>query len=150
MNDTSYVKVMSSKTDAEPFLSENFWATPLGEDRYTIENIPLLSYQLNYKDVVYAPLNEDGRPQIKQIVKRSGNRTVTCGYAEDCDQTLKDQALQLIQDSKYGAEGGFGSLLAISFEPTVTDEEIESLLVKLEDLRHEVFGFNHHGDEPYE
>jgi hypothetical protein len=56
---------------------ETMWATPLGNDRYRLENSPFYAYRVSWQDVVEArPEDETGLPVVQRAVEKSGHRTV--------------------------------------------------------------------------
>ena len=63
---------LEDRTIAE---SEWFWATPVGRNRYKIDNVPFFAYDLAVGDVVEA-LEKRGRLYVQKIVTRSGNATM--------------------------------------------------------------------------
>lgn len=57
---------------------ESLWALPLGDDLYEIRNSPFYAYGINWGDVVWAHSNDpELKPQVREVVTPSGNRTLT-------------------------------------------------------------------------
>lgn len=58
---------------------ETMWATPLGENRYRLENSPFFAYGVSWQDVVDArpqPDDSSGIPVVRRVVRKSGHRTL--------------------------------------------------------------------------
>ena len=75
MTDTAgMVKVGLNAPDGE---FETMWATPVGPDRYRLENSPFYAYGVSWLDIVEArPQDATGLPVVQRRVQRSGHRTV--------------------------------------------------------------------------
>src|SRR6476661_1521622 len=75
MTDTAgMVKIGLHAPDGE---FETMWATPVGPDRYRLENSPFYAYGVSWLDVVEAlPDEAAGLPVFVRRVERSGHRTV--------------------------------------------------------------------------
>jgi hypothetical protein len=54
--------------------AETVWAEPLGSDTFRLRNTPAYAYGLSFRDVVYAPV-DDERPTFKNVVESSGHST---------------------------------------------------------------------------
>ena len=56
---------------------ETLWATPLGDDKYQLDNSPFYAYSVSWQDIVYAPFHpEEGFPTFERVLSKSGNRTI--------------------------------------------------------------------------
>jgi hypothetical protein len=79
------------------FKGESMWAKPLGNDLYEIQNIPFCAYGLNCGDIVWATSDSpDLKPEIRSVVRRSGQRTLRAffmdGYkAKEAQQAYIDE-----------------------------------------------------------
>lgn len=63
------------------FKGESLWAKNLGDDLYEIQNVPFCAYGLNCGDVVRATTDEpELKPEVREIVRRSGNRTLRASF----------------------------------------------------------------------
>src|SRR5262245_56299849 len=66
------------------FKGESLWARPLGDDLYEIHNVPFCAYDINCRDVVRATADgPDLKPEIREVVRRSGNRTLRIIFQDD-------------------------------------------------------------------
>jgi hypothetical protein len=64
------------------FKGESLWAKDLGEDLYEIQNVPFCAYGLNCGDVVRAIADADDlKPELREVVRRSGNQTLRASFA---------------------------------------------------------------------
>jgi hypothetical protein len=60
-----------------PGCIEHVWTTPLGKDRYRIENVPFSARGVAYQDIVRAgPQSECPCPELIEVVEPSGNGVV--------------------------------------------------------------------------
>lgn len=81
---------------------ESLWATPLGSDRYRIENVPFYAYDLNYGDVVEAVASSpELKPSVLRVLERSGHQTLRVFFEE---AAAEHSASYLAQLKPYGAE----------------------------------------------
>ncbi len=55
---------------------ESLWAFSLGDQLYELQNIPVYAEHLNVGDVVLCDEPNNSIPIIREVVKRSGNRTL--------------------------------------------------------------------------
>src|SRR4051794_37782486 len=63
---------------------ESFWAKPLGDDLYELNNIPFSAYDLHLYDIVRAVSPSPDRiPEIAEVVRRSGHKTLRVLISED-------------------------------------------------------------------
>ena len=50
---------------------ETLWATPLGDDRYQLDNSPFYAYSVSWQDIVHAPISaEEGVPTFERLPRR--------------------------------------------------------------------------------
>src|SRR5688500_14904960 len=64
---------------------ESMWAVELGGELYELRNTPFHAYDLNFGDVVRATKpTPDTRPQVREVVRRSGHRTLRIHFNEAC------------------------------------------------------------------
>ncbi len=70
-------RVASNDPNSDEAEVETLWALNLGNDRYKLDNLPYFAYSVSCDDIVYAPFDEDeGFPTFREVVEKSGNRTV--------------------------------------------------------------------------
>jgi len=115
------------------FKGESLWAKSLGNDLYEIQNIPFCAYGLNCRDVVLATADApDLKPEIRSVVRHSGNKTVRVFFA---DEVLKDQQqpyLEKMQSIGAWFERAKPSVVCINVEPATDYELFCKHLVQLE------------------
>lgn len=81
---------------------ESMWAKFLGDDLYQIENVPFYAYGLNYLDIVRAtPDSPDLKPEIREVVKASGHRTLRVIFFKATDNAHQVTLLESLE--KYQA-----------------------------------------------
>ncbi len=67
---------------------ETLWATPVGRDRYKLDNSPFYAYGVSWQDVIEArPEREGDLPTLVRVVEKSGNRTIRVGVRESLRAT---------------------------------------------------------------
>ena len=94
------VKVLYIVPDSEEDAgeSEGLWAYSLGDRLYELQNIPVYAEHLNVEDIVRCDEPSDGIPIIRELVKRSGNRTLRVIFQPDTpDDTCVDIMWELGQ-----------------------------------------------------
>src|SRR5215510_322463 len=70
---------------------EGLWAYALGNQLYELQNIPVYAEHLNVEDIVRCEEFPDTKPVIRELVRRSGNRTLRVIFRpETPDDTCVD------------------------------------------------------------
>jgi hypothetical protein len=70
------IKIKLPPSDWHSYAAETFWATPLGDNLYRIENSPFFVDEVSYLDIVFAKAEGEGAiPVVRGVTKRSGNST---------------------------------------------------------------------------
>src|SRR5262245_10698511 len=95
-NSDGLVKLYLDLPDDEVVGGEGRWAKPVGPDLYEIRTVPFHGYDLHLNDVVRASLGApDERPRIREVVRRSGHKTLRVvfpqGTADDRQVVLLTQ-----------------------------------------------------------
>lgn len=67
---------------------EGLWAYSLGEQLYELQNIPIFTEHINVEDVVLCDEPDDSIPIIREVVKRSGNRTLRVIFQPDTSDDI--------------------------------------------------------------
>ena len=73
--------------------AEGLWAYSLGNQLYELQSIPVFVEYLNVEDIVRCDEPPDTKPVIKELVKRSGNRTLRVIFK---DETPDDVGIDII------------------------------------------------------
>ncbi len=72
---------------------ETPWATPLGRNKFRLENMPFFAYDISLHDVVEAKKQKDGFPLVKRVVEKCGNRTVRVIFRGAVGKSKKTEAI---------------------------------------------------------
>lgn len=109
---------------------ESFWATHLGGDRYRLENVPFYAYGLNFLDIVRAtPDSEETIPEIREVVRRSGRKTIRVMFEEAVDRERQEKLLSSLSEFEANYERADAHLVAIDIKP---EGSIQSVFDQLE------------------
>ena len=93
-----YVKIcyeFQADDEGNTFPDEIVWAYPLGDNLYKVENVPENIEELNLHDVVKCKEGPNQLPNIVEVVRRSGNRTLRVEFREE---TSAENAIAIIRD----------------------------------------------------
>lgn len=97
---------------------ESVWACDLGGDIYEIRNVPFYAYDLNFRDVVEAVAESpDLKPEVRRVVRRSGNRTMRIFFNEDTTPERRRELLETLKPLLVSYEGATERLFALDIEP---------------------------------
>ncbi len=88
---TSMVKVLMHSPDGD---AETLWATPVGENRYRLENSPFFAYGVSWLDVVEAAPDAVGQLVLSGVVQKSGHRTVRVIFASGIESAEARSVLE--------------------------------------------------------
>jgi len=108
--------------------AEILWATPLGADRYRLENSPTLAYGLSWLDLVEASPGSRGRLHLTRVVAKSGHRTLRARIGA-LDGSEREQLFGALNDIGCSAEGETGAILAIDVPPGLPLERAVAVLL---------------------
>jgi hypothetical protein len=116
------------------FKGESLWAKPLGDDLYEIQNVPFCAYGLNCRDVVRAtPDAPDLKPEIREVVRRSGNRTLRAHFtADEPDLDAQTPHLEAIAAMDAWVERANPKFVCINVNPTADYDRIRDHLDNLQ------------------
>lgn len=116
------------------FKGESIWARSLGDDLYEIHNIPFCAYGLNCGDVVRATADAPHlKPEVREVIRRSGNRTVRISF---CDQLSREQqgpALDALQSMGAWVERANEQFVCVNVPPAVSHEAVCAYLAEQEE-----------------
>ena len=91
---------------------ETPWAEDLGDNKYRLRNCPFYAYGVSLGDVVVAEpkYEDDDRPYMKDVVEKSGNKTVRIILAESIKESDSSRAiLDAVSEMNCGYEGFDGT-----------------------------------------
>lgn len=115
--DDDLVKVHLDLPNHWWFKGESLWARPLGGDLYEIQNVPFCAYGLNCRDVVRAvPVNADEKPEVREVVRRSGNRTLRISFHE-LTKTQQSPLLDSLEAMGTWVERANDSFVCVNLPP---------------------------------
>ncbi len=97
---------------------ESMWAKPLGNNLFEIRNAPFYAYGLNWGDVVRAESAESNlKPEVLEVLKPSGNKTLRIYFAEKIDENAQTTYLKTLKQFKISYERANDNLVALDVEP---------------------------------
>ncbi len=112
---------------------ESFWATPLGNDLFRLENIPFYAYGLNFHDVVKATSeSEELIPEIRELVEPSGHRTFRVFFEKSIIRQKQEDILNSMQDLTISYERANGIYFSLDMQPNGNYQAVFDRLEKLE------------------
>ena len=104
---------------------ESLWAEDLGGDLFRIRNVPFYAYGLNFEDVVRATADSpDLKPEVREIVKRSGHRTLRIFFDESYPEDGRIELLRQLNEHRAYFERATPSYFAIDIEPEGSYETV--------------------------
>ena len=107
------------------------WAVDLGNDLYEIRNVPFYAYNLNFGDVVLATADSpDLKPEVRRVVRRSGNRTLRLFFASDQAEGGALELLASLKPLAVSFEGVTDRYFALDLEPTADVDAVRAQLDK--------------------
>lgn len=108
---------------------ESFWAKPLGGDLYELQNVPFCAYGLNFGDTVRAvSASPELKPEITEVVERSGNQTLRVSFAIEREQQA--HCIEHLQALGAEVERANATFVALNVPPSV---DIDALLDHLDE-----------------
>ncbi|MEZ4777708.1 MAG: DUF4265 domain-containing protein [Bacteroidia bacterium] len=112
---------------------EAFWATPLGNDLYKIENVPFYAYGLNFHDIVRATSeSENTKPEIKELIEQSGHRTFRVFFKKSVDRDKQIEILDSMKELTISYERATGIFLSLDVQPEGNYQAVFDRLDELE------------------
>jgi len=115
------------------YKGESLWAKPLGDDLFEIQNVPFCAYGLNCRDVVHATADApDLKPEIRAVVRRSGNKTVRIFFGDELNKEEQKPYLAELERMDTWVERANESVVCLNINPTANYENICKLLSQRE------------------
>jgi hypothetical protein len=113
------------------FKGESLWAKDLGNDLYEIQNVPFCAYGLNCGDVVRATADaRDLKPEVREVVRRSGNQTLRVSFNVRKDQ--QGAYLEAIETTGAWVERANPTFICINVPPKANYTEVLEYLERQE------------------
>ena len=112
------------------YTGEAMWAFPLGEDLYRLDNIPIVAYGLNYRDVVHAVAPGPGlAPEIHCVVQPAGHRTVRVLFRQHLSKRVRSRLMKSLARRGLGTTLGPIPLAAVDVPP---EFDLDTVVMKLQ------------------
>lgn len=110
---------------------ETLWATPLGSDRYKLDNSPFYAYGVSWEDIVLAPFDaEEQFPTFRSVITRSGNRTVRVIFDPPVSSgNISDHLLQGLVSLGCSYEKASPSYISVNVPPAVELGQVRGYLI---------------------
>ncbi|MBW1296375.1 DUF4265 domain-containing protein [Aquimarina litoralis] len=119
---------------------ESFWATPLGNDLFRLENVPFYAYGLNFHDVVKATSDSDELiPEIRELVELSGHRTFRVFFEKSIDRQNQETILDSMKELTISYERANGIFFSLDMQPNGNYQDVFDRLDELE--KENILGF---------
>ena len=129
MSDHAMVKIHIDLPHHWATGGEALWASPLGGDRYRLENVPFYAYNLNYHDVVEArALEPDSKPSVLTVVERSGHRTLRIFFEAGIPEETRLARLKSLAPLKVSYERCRERYFALDLEPDASIDAVRDRL----------------------
>ena len=109
---------------------ETVWAFALGDNRYRLDNIPIYCFGYSWHDIVdAAPLTPEDLPTVRQVITKSGHRTIRIA-AQPAEQELAQTTLARLRKLGCTSENAFDHLYALDIPPSVDLFSVRALLIE--------------------
>ena len=119
---------------------ESFWATPLGNDLFRIENIPFYAYGLNFHDVVKATSTSDLLiPEIQELVELSGHITFRVFFEKNIARLKQEEVLNSMKELHVSYERANNIYFSLDVQPNGNYQTVFDRLDELENKN--ILGF---------
>jgi hypothetical protein len=111
---------------------ESLWALPLRDDLYEIRNSPFHAYGINWGDIVRAHSDDpELKPEVREVVTPSGNRTLRVFFDETLSQEEQDSILSALKYLDFSWERSDARYVALDVHP---ESNYQALCDKLWEL----------------
>lgn len=110
---------------------EAFWATPVGEDLYRLENSPFLAYGVSWLDVVEAKPDVVGQLAMLRVAEKSGHRTVRLILKAPASESSESSTLlERLQALGRTYEGVNPRYVSVDIPPETVLSAVTDVLVR--------------------
>jgi hypothetical protein len=124
-----FVKVTVDIAGLDGLEGESFWAEPLGDDLYRLDNIPFYAYDVHYRDVVHAvPREPGGLPTVDRVVEPSGHKTLRVMFDAELEAEDVQRLLEGLTTRGVQFEHSHGHFYALNVPPDGDYQGICTLL----------------------
>lgn len=109
------------------------WAIELGGDLFELRNVPFHAYDLNFRDVVRATTDApDRQPEVREVVRRSGHRTLRVFFQKSVPEDKRFSLLQSLRFLSVTFEGRDNAFFALDLEPQADIDRVRAELDRWE------------------
>lgn len=107
---------------------ETPWVTPLGNNRYRLENSPFFAYGVSYCDIVEAkPAKDEPRPVFRKVVEQGGHASIR--VASSSEDAVPQKVIKPLLALGCTFEGASPAYLCFDVPPGVEiSKVVESLM----------------------
>ena len=110
---------------------ETLWAFDLGHDQYRLDNSPFYVDAVSWRDVVYAPFqDEEGFPTFQHVVSKSGHRTVRLVLGSPGERDNQSALLEGLVSLGCTYEGAGKKYFAVDVPPGVDLNVVRTYLIE--------------------
>ena len=111
---------------------ETMWATPVGPERYRLENSPFYGYGVSWLDIVEArPEDPGGFPVVVRCVEKSGHRTLRVILLPGVEEAPEQQSvLEALSGLGCSYEGYNPRYFSIDIPPGVAMDPVVDYLTR--------------------
>src|SRR4026208_2605978 len=109
---------------------ETLWATPLGEDRYQLDNSPFYAYSVSWRDIVYAPFDpQEQFPTFQRVLSKSGHRTIRIIFERATEgNSASEDVLEQLVTLGCSYEGATETYVCVDIPPGVELENVRQFM----------------------
>jgi len=116
---------------------ESIWALPIGNDLYEIRNVPFYAYGINWGDTVRASSDDSElKPEVREVVKRSGNKTLRVFFSEELSDEAEKTILSALKILDVSWEQADKRYVAIDVHP---EADYDAVCEKLSEIENQGF-----------
>ena len=117
-DEENLAKIVVRLAPDAPSEAESRWAESLGNDLYQIRNSPWFAFGLHVHDVVRALPDSPGElPRIREVVTRSGHKTLRVLFDAAVDEAARKEMLEELHRWQCFHENADGTLYALDVQP---------------------------------
>jgi len=111
---------------------ETLWATPLGEDRYQLDNSPFYAYSVSWRDIVYAPFDpQEQFPTFQRVLSKSGHRTIRIIFERATEgNSASEDVLEQLVTLGCSYEGATETYVCVDIPPGVELENVRQFMIQ--------------------
>ena len=123
------VKIVLRDGEGNDAHVETPWAKQVGENLYELDNLPWYAYGISCGDIVEAFPSEDGLPEFRRVVRKSGNRTVRVILKPPANESTDSKSLlDRLVSMGCNYEGMDHSYVAVNIPPTASFGDVCAFL----------------------